>query len=156
DYVDFDQSLSPLSDRQLERLSTCLADNFKPFVIGETVIVSDAGRSAQGEFIVVPRTARMLKELPYQDAMSEVRIAVEIAQERGAKIVGLGAYTSVVTRGGLALKGLGLPALTTGNSYTVAASRQAIELAMRRNDKRLATSSVAVVGATGSIGRATS
>ena len=50
--------------------------------------------------------------------------SLEHAKKRGAKIVGLGAFTSVVTQGGLSLKSAELPSLTTGNSYTALASRQ--------------------------------
>jgi predicted amino acid dehydrogenase len=94
--------------------------------------------------------------MPYYDAISEIKAAARTAKERGAKIIGLGAYTSVVTRGGLYLKGNGLPALTTGNSYTAVAAKQSIEAALKMTGRDLTTSCAAVVGATGSIGRAVS
>jgi predicted amino acid dehydrogenase len=156
DYAIIDPSLSVLSDQQVSRLAECVAENFDPFVIGDAHIVSKTGRAAYGEFIIVPRTAGELAQMPYYDAISEIKSAAQTAKERGAKIIGLGAYTSVVTRGGLYLKDDGLPALTTGNSYTAIAAKQSIEAALEMTGRDLSTSCAAVVGATGSIGRAIS
>src|SRR5262249_10104430 len=130
--------------------------NFDPFVVGDAHVVSKTGQTAYGEFIIVPRTAGELAQMPYYDAISEIKAAAQLAKQRGAKIIGLGAYTSVVTRGGLYLKDNGLPALTTGNSYTAVAAKQSIEAALEMIGRDLSTCSVAVVGATGSIGRAIS
>jgi acetylornithine/succinyldiaminopimelate/putrescine aminotransferase/predicted amino acid dehydrogenase len=156
DYANIDPSLSVLSDQQVSRLAECVAGNFDPFVIGDAQIVSKTGRTACGEFIIVPRTTAELAQLPYYDAISEIKAAARVAKERGAKIIGLGAYTSVVTRGGLYLKGDDLPPLTTGNSYTAIAAMQSIEAALEMTGRGLSTSCAAVVGATGSIGRAVS
>ncbi len=155
-YADIDPSLRVLSAKQIRRLAGCVADNFDPFVIGDARIVSDTGQSAYGEFIIVPRTARELVGMPAADAFEEIQIAAQIAKQRGAKIIGLGAYTSVITRGGLLLKDEQMPALTTGNSYTAVTGRQSIEEALRQMGRSLAESTVAVVGAAGSIGRAIS
>jgi predicted amino acid dehydrogenase len=70
--------------------------------------------------------------------------------------VGLGAFTSVVTRGGLSLAREGVP-ITTGNSYTAVASAGAISTALERlGDGPGGQRTAAVVGATGAIGRALS
>lgn len=156
DYATIDPSLSILSDQQISRLAECVAENFDPFVIGDAHIVSKTGQTAYGEFIILPRTAGELAQMPFYGAISEIRAAARLAKERGAKIIGLGAYTSVVTRGGLYLKDDELPALTTGNSYTTFASMQSIEAALEMTGRDLSTSCAAVVGATGSIGRAIS
>ena len=156
DYANIDPSLSILSDQQISRLAECVAENFDPFVIGDAHIVSKTGQTAYGEFIIVPRTAGELAQMPYYDAISEVRAAARMAKRRGAKIIGLGAYTSVVTLGGLYLKDDELPPLTTGNSYTVFAAEQSIKAALEMTGRDLSTICAAVVGATGSIGRAIS
>jgi len=156
DYADIDGSLSVLSDDQIGMLSIAIADNFDPLVIGETRIVGENGKAAYGEFILVPRRAEELRAMPHQKAVAEIMEAVKLAQKRGAKIVGLGAYTSVVTQGGLSLKGNGLPPLTTGNSYTVIAARETIRLAAAERGWSLPRRAVAVVGAGGSIGQALS
>jgi predicted amino acid dehydrogenase len=92
--------------------------------------------------------------MPTPQAVAEVRAGVELARQRGARIVGLGAYTSVVTRGGLLLRNAGV-ALTTGNSYTVVSAVDAVDRAMSELGTRPSEATVAVIGATGAIGRAT-
>lgn len=153
-FADFDPNLAILSRPALEDLATRLSGLVEPFVLNEARVVSATGESVYGEFIVVPRTARQLIELPRAQAAAEVRAAMELARSRGAQIVGLGAYTSVVTRGGHSLAGQGLP-LTTGNSYTAVASAEGIRLALTRLGQRLGPETcAAIVGGTGSIGRA--
>jgi predicted amino acid dehydrogenase len=125
-------------------------------VIGETRITGANGKSAYGEFILLPRRAEELKAMPQADALEEIRLAVKLGQERGARIVGLGAYTSVVCQGGYLLKGDGMPALTTGNSFTAAAARQAVRLAAAERGWNLSDCTVAVIGAGGSVGQALS
>ncbi|HEY0320665.1 MAG TPA: aminotransferase class III-fold pyridoxal phosphate-dependent enzyme [Pyrinomonadaceae bacterium] len=156
DYTDLDGTLSVLSEEQLATLSTAIADNFEPMVIGETRVVGNNGKAAYGEFIMVPRRAEELQVMSHEEAVAEIYQAVLVGKKRGAQIVGLGAYTSVVTRGGLSLKGLGLPALTTGNSYTAIASRQSVRLAAAERGWTLPSRTVAVVGAGGAIGQALS
>lgn len=154
DYVDVDSTLSVLSDDQLATLSSAFADNFDPFVIGETRVVGKNGKAAYGEFILVPRRAEQLQAMSREQAVTEIGQAVRLAQKRGAQIVGLGAYTSVATRGGLSLKAAGMPPLTTGNSYTAVASCKTIHLAAEQRGWNLSGRTVAVVGAGGAVGQA--
>ena len=69
-------------------------------------------------------------------------------------MVGLGAFTSIVTLGGRAVRDEGVP-VTTGNSYAAVASaeaaRKAVALAENRDD---GPPNTAILGATGAIGRA--
>jgi predicted amino acid dehydrogenase len=153
-YVDADHTLSPLSDEEINRLSQGLADNFDPFVIGEARVVSDTGKSAYGEFILVPRTASELITMPAAEAIDEIKAACELAQTRGAQVLGLGAYSSIVTFGGLSLQDLNGLAITTGNGYTAAISVEHIYHAVQKGGSDLGDKTVAVVGASGSIGRA--
>jgi acetylornithine/succinyldiaminopimelate/putrescine aminotransferase/predicted amino acid dehydrogenase len=153
-FVDYDPSLGILSRPALEDLAKRLSGLVEPFVLNGARVVSATGESIFGEFIVVPRTAREMVELPRAQVAAEVRAAMDLAHSRGAQMVGLGAYTSIVTRGGHALAGHGVP-LTTGNSFTTVACAEGIQLALARLGERLGTdTTAAVVGATGSIGRA--
>ncbi|REJ37329.1 MAG: aminotransferase III [Bacillota bacterium] len=153
-YTEFDRSLSPYTAEELHRLSERFNSLVKPFVIGATRIVSRTGQRAYGEFVVVPRTTRQLVDGPRKENLAVVAAAVELARDRGARIVGLGAYTAIVSRSGKALTDLGV-ALTTGNSYTVVAAIEALLEASARLGADLSRSTAAVVGATGSIGRGT-
>jgi len=150
-YVQFDPSLASMPPEKLKKMNE-LNHMMDPFVIGRTVIRSKTGKRAYGDFITIPYTAKDMLELQPSIILEKIEQALDLAVRRGARIAGLGAYTSVVSRGGTFLQGRFLP-LTTGNSYTVVAGAEAVKLAAARLSVRLAESSLAVVGATGSIGR---
>jgi len=152
-YHEFDPTLSSLTREELQKLSEIGSEIIKPFIIGRTKVISLYGNSAYGEFITLSYTAKQMRELPPKKVLKALEEALELALKIGARIVGLGAYTSVISRGGTLLKGKYLP-LTTGNSYTVASSIEAIKLAAQKLNVNLSQSTVAVIGATGSIGRA--
>jgi acetylornithine/succinyldiaminopimelate/putrescine aminotransferase/predicted amino acid dehydrogenase len=151
-YSDFDASLSAFSHDELKSLTSKWNTLVEPFVIAQTRIVSTAGASAYGEFVVVPRTAEELMELPRKEAFELVKAAVDLAAQRGARIVGLGAYTSIITNGGRSFAEYPV-AVTTGNSYTVVSAVEAILEALQKLNVKMEHTSAAVVGATGAIGR---
>jgi predicted amino acid dehydrogenase len=151
-YCEFDESLYDLDEIELASLTDRFSDIARPFVISGVEIVSKFGSRAHGEFIAIPRTAEQLSDLPKEQALTELKYALDMAKDRGARIVGLGAYTSVVSMGGLHLKDEGI-ALTTGNSYTVISAVDAINMAAKNLEIDLCDATVAVVGASGSIGK---
>jgi predicted amino acid dehydrogenase len=76
-----------------------------------------------------------------------------MAEQLGAGILGLGAFTSVIGDAGLTIaRALDVP-VTTGDSYTVAVAVDSIREAARLMEIRLEDATVAVVGATGATGR---
>jgi len=153
-YHEFDKSLRAFSDESLRELASRWNNLVEPFVLSETRVVSATGATAFGEFIAVPRTSEDLLEGAREDVMATLRDAVGLARERGARIVGLGAYTSVASRGGRHLLDQGV-AITTGNSYTVVSAVEAVMAALSRLGVDPGRVTMSVVGATGSIGRAT-
>ncbi len=153
-YPEMDESFQVFSTAEIAEMADRFNDLLEPFVAGSCRVTAPGGRRVFVDFVVVPRTADQLMGMPHAQAVAEVRAALEIAKKRGAQLVGLGAYTSVVTRGGLHLRNPGV-ALTTGNSYTVVSAVEAMYLAVERLGTRLPEATVAVVGATGAIGRAT-
>ncbi|MDB4897222.1 MAG: putative class-III aminotransferase, partial [Firmicutes bacterium] len=154
DYLDWDRSLAVLDGEEIQALVERFGDLVEPFVAGRTRIAAENGSTAYGEFIAVPKTADELMAMPHAEAVALVKQAVDLARERGAKLVGLGAYTSVVTRGALHLRNPGV-AITTGNSYTVVAAVDSIYKAVTELGTKLNEATIAVVGATGAIGRST-
>ncbi len=152
-YIEFDETLKSFSEQEMKDLVWRWNDLVEPFVVSRTRITSRTGQRAYGEFICVCRTSEELTAMPREQALAELGAAVKLARDRGAGIVGLGAYTSVVSKGGRDLRNLGV-AITTGNSYTVAAAAEAALEAARRLEIPIGDSIAAVVGATGSIGRA--
>ncbi len=154
-YADFDPSLAALTPDELEAAARRIHGLASPAVVSEVCIRSATGAQAHGEFLMVGHTAASLMALPHEEAVAEIREAVEMARDRGAKIVGLGAFTSIVTQGGLALRELGV-AITSGNSYTVVAARDGITRALAPRRAAGEPCTVAVIGAGGAIGRAVS
>ncbi len=151
-YYEFDDSLASFNDGELSRLTNRLGNLLEPFVLSATRVSSKSGKRAYGEFIAIPRTTRELIAMSKEEALAELRSGLELAKERGAKIVGLGAFTSVVSMGGLYIKDEGIP-LTTGNSYTVVSAVDAVIDSLSKLKTSPETASAAVVGATGSIGK---
>ena len=100
-YVDFDPSLAVLGHEDLARVTRDFSTLIDPFVLSRARVTSKTGQTIYGEFITLPWTAAQMAEMPRQEAAAGVRAALELARSRGAQLVGLGAFTSVVTRGGL-------------------------------------------------------
>jgi fatty aldehyde-generating acyl-ACP reductase len=117
---------------------------------------STTGVTAEGDFVGLPLTPRLLLERPWEWVRPRIVRAARKAEELGAKIVGLGAFTKVVgDRGVSVAEALSIP-VTTGNSYTAASSVEGALLAARHMGVDPAAATAVVVGATGSIGRAVS
>jgi acetylornithine/succinyldiaminopimelate/putrescine aminotransferase/predicted amino acid dehydrogenase len=151
--LDFDRSLGRFQPSELDELVGRFEDSAKPFVGSTARIESLAGPVATGDFIILPTTAAQLLRMPPEEAVEQVAAAVRLGQERGAKIVGLGGYTSVAARNLKPLIKLGVP-LTTGNSYTVTCAIDAALEATRMTAGRFESHRAAVVGGGGSIGSA--
>ncbi|WP_416398617.1 aminotransferase class III-fold pyridoxal phosphate-dependent enzyme [Allohahella sp. A8] len=153
-YADFDISLQRFDDQQLQHIGKVFGDNFEPFLGGENQLMSDTGDMITGQFWVVPRTASDLVKMPQAQALLEVQQAMDKAVAEGARIVGLGAYTSTVTQGGLLLQTPPGVHITTGNTFTALVGFLSIVRALGRPGMTLRECSIAIVGATGAIGRA--
>jgi len=127
---------------------------FPPVYISEIRgIQSQAnGRFLHGWFIACPLTPKRMMTLPANIVYRKIIQSGRLAERLGAKILGLGAFTSVVGDAGITIaRNLDLP-VTTGDSYTIAVAVEAIEEAARLLNISLATATVAVVGASGTIG----
>ena len=119
-----------------------------------TGIKSQTGVEAEGWFTACPLTTEQMVSLPEDFVIKKIIAAVNLAKEQGAKIVGLGAYTSVVGDAGITIaRNVDVP-VTTGNTYTVATALLGLEWAAERMGTSLEASRVGVVGAYGSIGKA--
>lgn len=126
----------------------------KPKVVSHiTGIKSATGATTEGWFIGCPLTSKMLVG-PDQDTVLKVLVeCCRLAEEVGAKVIGLGAFTSVAGDGGLTLRENVNIEVTTGNSYTVETAIEGALEAARLLEIDVAHATLGVVGATGSIGR---
>ena len=101
-----------------------------------------------------PLTSRQMMEMPERKVLQKIINAGKIAEKLGAKIFGLGAFTSVVGDAGITVaKNLKI-AVTTGNSYTVATAMQGVRRAAGIMGVDLRQANILILGATGSIGAA--
>ncbi|MGQ9466803.1 MAG: shikimate dehydrogenase [Anaerolineae bacterium] len=112
------------------------------------------GREVEGWLLACPLTAQRMLEVPPRIAYRKIIQTGRLAERLGARILGLGAYTSVVGDGGLTVaRALQIP-VTTGDSYTAALSVQLLLDAAAQVGIEPGHAVAAVVGATGAIGGA--
>lgn len=110
------------------------------------------GKEIEGWLIAVPYTPQRMLSLPTREVYRKIIATGHLAQSLGAKILGLGAYTSVVGDGGVTIaRELDIP-VTTGDSYTAAAAVRSLWKAAEMMDIDPARATLAVVGASGAIG----
>ncbi|MFW6287761.1 MAG: shikimate dehydrogenase [bacterium] len=121
-----------------------------------TGIKSITGKEIEGFFVGVPLTSKQMLTMPTEKVLKKIIKAGKKAEELGADIVGLGAFTSVVGDKGITVASELDIAVTTGNSYTVATAIEGTKLAAEKMGHKLKDSTMTVIGATGSIGRAVS
>lgn len=126
---------------------------FPPLYISHiTGVQSITGVEAEGWFVACPFTPARIMSVPVPVAYRKIIQTGRLAQRLGAKILGMGAFTSVVGDAGITIsEHLDIP-VTTGNSYTVATAIQAVRAAAERMELDLKQAIVAVVGATGAVG----
>ncbi len=153
DVLNATPSFEQFSARELGNLLEWQAIDPAPEVVCHMPAVrSFTGDAAEGWLIAVPFGARQMMELPRQQTVAVIKEAIDLARGLGAQIVGLGAFTSVVTRGGRAVQDRGV-SITTGNSYTIAMAMEAAFRGAEGMAIDLNQGTGVVVGATGSIGR---
>jgi predicted amino acid dehydrogenase len=129
---------------------------FPPVYLSHAVgIRSEAtGKEIEGWLLACPMTPRRLMQVPVSVAYKKIIETGRLAERMSARILGLGAFTSVVGDAGLTIsKSLAIP-LTTGDSYTVAVAVQSALLAAKRMEHEPAACTAAIVGAYGATGQA--
>lgn len=125
-----------------------------PIQVSHITGIESSLAKAEGWFVGCPLTSAQMVSLPESYVIPKIIKAGKLAQKTGAKIVGLGAFTSIVGDAGITIaKNLDI-AVTTGNSYTVATALAGTKQAAKLMDINLERANVVILGATGSIGAA--
>ena len=119
----------------------------KPLNFG-TVRAMDRPHEEMGWLTLVPYSGRQMLELPISKVQKKIAQACDAAQEWGAEIIGLGAFTAPMTRGGKRLTDRSA-GITNGNAFTAAKTWEALRQLLHDIP---AGGTVALVGATGSVG----
>ena len=140
-----------LNERQIDFFSTF----FPPIYISEIegITSTSTGKQVKGWFIAAPYTPNRMLELPEQVVYRKIVQTGRMAERLGARMLGLGAFTSVIGDAGVTIaRSLDVP-VTTGDAYTISIAVQAIREAACLMDIPLRDATAAVVGASGAIGR---
>lgn len=125
-----------------------------PMVLSKiTGVKSITGAETEGWFIGCPLTPKMMLEMPLEEVYDKIVACCDLAADLGADIVGLGAFTAVIGDGGETISKRSRIAVTTGNSYTVASAIEGTLKAAELMGIKIEHATLAVVGATGSIGK---
>lgn len=116
------------------------------------IVSEETTESSEGWFVACPYTPPVMMSLPVERVYSKLVACGKRLAEKGAKIVGLGAYCSVIGDAGITIaERLEVP-VTTGDSYTVYIAVEAIREAAHVMEISLQEAKIAVVGGSGSIG----
>ena len=111
------------------------------------------GRRIQGLIYALGSTPRQMLTRPPEFTYARLDAAIRDAAHRGARIVGLGAFTKVVGDAGVTVARRAAIPVTTGNSLTIAATLETAKLTAKRLGwPDLARGRAMIVGATGAIG----
>jgi predicted amino acid dehydrogenase len=111
------------------------------------------GKGAECLGIVCPLTpSEMVSDQPL--AVIKILEAINIAKDWGAKLVGLGGFTSIIGSSGIEVADRSPLPVTSGNTCTVVAIVGAVDKASSLLDIDVERSTLAIVGATGDIGSA--
>ena len=148
DIVVNDPALGELTSQEFHDYQAYLAQLPPGIVCEVPEIVSRTGARARGVLIAVPLLPGQMIALGRERVCDTIATAVDLAHRRGARLVGLGAFTSVYTRKGVAATGRG-PSITTGNLLTAGTTFKALQRVLGRS---MASSRVGIVGGRGSVG----
>jgi predicted amino acid dehydrogenase len=127
---------------------------FPPVYISEITGVTSqsTGKEIKGWFIACPFTPQRMLQLPVNMVYDKLVACGHKAERLGARVLGLGAFTSVVGDAGKTISDrLSMP-VTTGDSYTITMAVEAVRKAAEVMEIPLSGATAAVVGATGAIG----
>ncbi|HYE80240.1 MAG TPA: serine carboxypeptidase, partial [bacterium] len=137
------------------KLLELLLANVPPMFISKARGIVDAdGNEIDGYFYALIMTPKMMLAADPEDVYRGLVKIWAMAKARGARIMGLGAFTSVVGDAGQTVAKWSPIPVTSGNSLTIWACVESAREAMARMGKPMHEVRAMVVGATGSIGRA--
>ncbi len=144
-------ALKYLPEPAIEKLMLKMSPKVASHVTG---VRSLTGAEAEGWLIQLPLSPRQFLELPTDFVYEKIAQAGRVGAAQGAKIVGLGAFTSVVGDAGITVaeKLRGLINVTSGNSYTVYTAIEGLMRAAELMEIDVSQSRCAIIGATGSTG----
>lgn len=118
------------------------------------VVNSGLGGFVEGWLIASPLMPQQMLRLAPRERASVINDYMAVAQDLGIDMLGLGAFTSIITRNGtdIADRCLGL-SVTTGNSLTAIAAAHSLKRAIRDQGRDPSGVDAGIIGAGGTVGR---
>jgi len=132
-----------------------LAARMPPFVLSKITgaVSPTTGQRVEGHLIALGATPRQIMRHKPGFTYKQLNKAARIAQAKGARLMGLGAFTSVVGDAGVTVAKQSPVPITSGNSLTVAATLESAKVAaIKMGAEDLSRGKAMIIGATGSIG----
>lgn len=136
--------------RLVERLMAKIHPRYVSRITGIRSPVT--GREVEGFLISLGATPRELRRRKPGFTYRRLILASHMAQQMGAKIMGLGAFTKIVGDAGATVAYKSDIAITSGNSLTVSTTLEAAKQAVLKMGGRTDQGRAVIIGATGSIG----
>jgi fatty aldehyde-generating acyl-ACP reductase len=125
----------------------------KPYLISRVRKVSSVlGHEVQGFFVVCPLLPKQMLEFETEFVLDRIVGAGRIAERLGAGILGLGGYTSIVGDKGHTVASRLSMSVTSGSAMTAWSAVEAIRRLTEQRGVDPGRSTLAVIGASGSIG----
>lgn len=138
-----------------DSLVEAVAAHFPPLYLGKIKggVSPTTGQRIEGHLISLGATPRQMMRHHERFTYRQLNIAARMSERLGARLMGLGAFTSVVGDAGITVAHEAEIAITSGNSLTVAATLEAAKQAViKMGATDLAHGRAMIIGATGSIG----
>lgn len=125
----------------------------QPYLVSRVrKLSSTLGHKVQGFFVGCPLLPKQMLELEREFVLDRIVDAGKIAERLGARILGLGGYTSIVgDKGRTVASRLGI-AVTSGSAMTAWSAVEAIRRLAERRGVDPVRCTLAVIGASGTIG----
>jgi fatty aldehyde-generating acyl-ACP reductase len=156
DLPHLEPALEELEHGERQTFLNRVAPFARPVVMDRVEIHSTSGDSVQLYPLLLPVTSRWLKfhfdRRRFRELRALVQLGVDVAADLGCEFVSLGQFTSIVTRHGQRVSPRGM-SITSGNSFSAAMAVNAVRNVQAQLGKLPADSTLAIVGATGDIGR---
>jgi predicted amino acid dehydrogenase len=116
------------------------------------------GKEVEGHLYIIPATPKMLLTTPVEKVYESLSHICSLAHKKGAKLIGLGAYTKIVGDAGITVNQRSPIPVTTGNTLSAAATLWAAsygieKMRMAKKSEGRYDGTCMVIGATGSIGK---
>lgn len=147
-----DRSFEQWSPETLSAWKDFMDDSEAEVVYELPHLASPAGASTSGFLIALPMLPDRMMKRGRRKMLPLLREAVKRSRDRGADVLGLGGFTSIISKGGEQLTGQGI-AITSGSCLTAVMIRDAVHDLLSRVGLGPAELRLAIVGGAGAIGR---